>query len=302
MLKKAIHRLGVILGNPRFVPFLVQRRVMQPKARGMFSNWIARMKPTAQTTSGTSSDEIAEALAGPGIYMLGQRLTAEQSAEVVRYFSQKEVHDPYRPEHPRFLPDSDKRHVNAHIAHHAPEDTLKAPYLFELANDPKILASIATHFGCKPTIGYMAAWWSYNTPIGAQQAELFHRDVDDWKFIKLFMYLTDVGEDSGPHVYVKGSASSPELCEIRRFTEEEVTEKFGKDNILSITGKAGSAFVENTFGIHRGQPVKKGTRLLFQVVYSLTALPYAPKQPVASPSEVAQVPFDPWINRHYVRQ
>ena len=30
-----------------------------------------------------------------------------------------------------------------------------------------------------------------------RHAENFHRDVDDLKFIKLFVYLTDVGDENG---------------------------------------------------------------------------------------------------------
>ena len=33
----------------------------------------------------------------------------------------------------------------------------------------------------------------------------FHRDYESFNFIKLFVYLTDVDKDFGPHQYIIGS-------------------------------------------------------------------------------------------------
>jgi hypothetical protein len=123
--------------------------------------------------------------------------------------------------------------------------------------------------------------------------------------LKLFVYLTDVDEKNGPHVYVSYSSASEKLRQIRRFSNEEVVSAFGKENILNLTGRAGEGFLEDTFGIHKGQPVAEGTRLLFQVVYSMRSLPYGPKKPVARFEEVElaeQGKLDPWINRVYLQK
>ena len=174
------------------------------------------------------------------------------------------------------------RHPACHVAYHSHEDVLGAPYLLDIANHPRILEGLHEYFGCVPTISYLAAWWSYPTELGPQQAENFHRDVDDWNFIKLFVYLTDVGPENGPHVYVRTSASSDRLNRIARFSDEEVVEAFGEDKLVVQTAGAGSAFLENTFGFHKGTQPKRGLRLMFQAVYSLNPLPYGPERPVAS--------------------
>ena len=63
--------------------------------------------------------------------------------------------------------------------------------------------------------------------------------------------------------------------------------------------------LEDTFGIHKGQPVAKGHRLIFQAVYSMHALPYGPQQPVIDRASVQSAfpgqRFDPWVNRFYLR-
>jgi hypothetical protein len=93
------------------------------------------------------------------------------------------------------------------------------------------------------------------------------------------------------------------LREIRRFEDDTVAAEFGQENILRLTGGAGEGFLEDTFGIHKGQPVMQGRRLMFQAVYSMFPLPYGPKRPAASAAEVSQhhaATVDPWTNRLYV--
>ena len=40
---------------------------------------------------------------------------------------------------------------------------------------------------------------SFKRKIGPQ---LFHRDYESFNFVKLFVYLTDVGKENGPHEYI----------------------------------------------------------------------------------------------------
>jgi hypothetical protein len=306
-MKSKLRHAVTVSKDSRWWPFYLQRRVMQPTRRATLARQIARLRP-AMAPMRPDDDTTAERLQQlqtRGLAPIGRPLDRTQCRELVDYFMEREVHDPHRPALPVFKPLATGRHVNAHIAHHTPEDIVRAPYLLALANDPQVLATVEQFLGCKPSLAYMAAWWSYATPLGPQQAEFFHRDVDDWRFVKLFVYLTDVGAQSGPHVYVTESANSPKLAQIRRFMDDEVAASFEPHQVLTMTGQAGDAFLEDTFGIHKGQPVVQGHRLIFQAVYSMHALPYGPMHPVIDLKEVqAANPsrrFDPWINRFYLR-
>ncbi|MDD3326652.1 MAG: hypothetical protein PHW25_06170 [Zoogloea sp.] len=276
---------------------------MKPTTREFLASHVAsRSRPAiVHIAQSDLETQAAEELKTSGITMLGELLTSAQCAELREYFKQHEVFDPYRKELPRFQPmDVKGKHPDAHVAHHSAKDILQAPYLADLANDPRILAIVSRFLGCRPTIGYLATWWSYATEKGAQEAEFFHRDVDDWKFVKLFVYLSDVGESSGPHIYVRNSSNKNKLAEIRRFSDREVADTFGEENILRLKANAGQGFLEDTFGIHKGQPVAKGTRLIFQAVYGLSPLPYGPRSPIMSKQELNRPGFDAWVNRIYV--
>lgn len=270
------------LSDRRWRRFYFQRRFMRPKVRAWAAERIARRRrQPAAASQNAGVEAMADDLRHIGLVNLGPLLTAEQAGEVRNYFMNKPVIDEYRPEWKPFAPLGEGRHPLCHVANHLDPDIIAAPYLLALANDPRIIDIVHRQLGCRPTISEIGAWWSYPTAAGPQQAENFHRDVDDWNFVKLFLYLTDVEPDSGPHVYVRGSAGDPRLAVLKRYDDQEVFDAFGRQAVAVQTAKAGSAFLENTFGLHKGTPVERGVRLLFQVVYSLHPLPYGPTRPIA---------------------
>lgn len=288
--------------DERWRNFYWQRRFRDPVIREKKADRIALDRGGVLGINiDSQSKDAAKVLKTEGFLPLGSLLSPNQCAELVNYFSSKTVEDFYRPELKTFLPLSKDRHPHTNTGYHSPSDILTAPYLLELANDPKILKIAAAYFGCKPLISVVSAWWSYPTALGPQQAENFHRDVDDWRFLKLFLYLTNVETENGPHVFVRWSPQTDKLTAIKRLTDEDVIHTFGRQSIATITGKSGTAFLENTYGLHKGTPVESGSRLLFQVIYSLQPIPYGPKRPVISSSDLANNnDFDREINRVYI--
>lgn len=301
-LRFKLHQLAKMAGDPRYLPFFLQRRVKRPYLRDFWGNRLATRRPEKAWTAHLDQSA-ADRLAANGIQHLGALFTPEQVLEIRWHLEHCKVTDPYQPGSDAFLPLCDHRPDGVHVAYHEAPDVLAAPHLLALANRPEILAIAEAFLGCKPTLGYLASWWSFAAGEGAQAAEKFHRDVDDWKFLKLFVYLTDVGEKQGPHIYVQASGGAGTLDAIRRFDDEEVEAVFGKDAILVNMGTAGDGFIENTYGLHKGQPVEEGYRLIFQAVYSLMPLPYAPRKPVGSLMEARTatgIDLDPYVNRLYL--
>jgi len=100
----------------------------------------------------------------------------------------------------------------------------------------------------------------------------WHRDWAVNKQIKAMLYLTDVEEKNGPFQYIESSHSH--LAVIResalnnfefnqnRFTDEEVNRiiERNKSKLKTFAAKAGTLILVNTRGIHRGMPIKSGTR------------------------------------------
>jgi hypothetical protein len=42
--------------------------------------------------------------------------------------------------------------------------------------------------------------------------QAFHRDSEDWRYLKILVYLSDVDDGAGPHVYLHGSHLTRRRC------------------------------------------------------------------------------------------
>jgi hypothetical protein len=288
--------------NLRGVLFFAQRKVLGAKSRRRLSRLVARFLPAANTASSPLS-AAAVAMEREGFVHFDGILTPKMVEQMRTYLSAQPLYAPYLPTAPRVHIDANDL-PDSHILG-VPEDLLvRCPHLLDVANHPDILGAVEGIFGCKPTIGFISAWWSIPTHDGVpREAENFHRDFDDVAFAKLFIYLTDVGEKNGPHEFIRGSHDHSALRPIRRYTDEDVLEAFGADKLVRFTGNAGTIFLENTTGFHRGLVVKGGRRLILQIVYSMLPMAYGPAQPYGRTTfQPASVPVDPYTNRIYVGQ
>jgi hypothetical protein len=117
-------------------------------------------------------------------------------------------------------------------------------------------------------------WWSFAGERSDKDrhtyAQQFHFDLDGYRFLKFFFYLTDVDEESGPHVYVRGSHRGKSLRErfpMRRFSDDEVIANWGEERITHVKGPKGSGFAADTFGIHKGLPPTRRDRLVFEFLW-----------------------------------
>jgi len=300
MMGRVLRKARQVL-NPRNFNFNAQRHILHPDRRASIARMVASHRPATTAARTPDNDPAIRQLVldmdQQSFHLLPGVVTPQMAAEMREYFAGCMVSDPYRPELGKFNPVGDQVPKPTHVAFHDGADVIKCPHALAIANDPYILAGMEALLGCKPTLGYLTAWWSMPVEGEAAQAENFHRDVDDWAFFKVFVYLTDVDEGTGPHVLIPGSHSKPDLLPIRRYTEEEVA-VLGPEK--HFTGPAGSAFIENTYGMHRGLPARTQRRAIFQAVYSLSPLPYAPAKPYPASQALVPPGIDPWVNRLYL--
>jgi hypothetical protein len=303
MIRRTLRRLRLLLDR-RSPMFYGQRLVLDPARRRAAARWLAHRRPHSAVRPDAPADEAATALEQVGFHVLAPPLQPSQLDDIVAHLARSPCRDPYRPELGAFDP-TQAAPAETHVAFYPSEAVVSAPHVIALANDPFILAVVERVFGCKPTIGYLAAWWSFKGHRAGEQAELFHRDVDDWRFLKLFIYLSDVDDEAGPHAYVPGSHSVAKLQRIRRYSDAEVADAFGSEATRLFRGPRGTAFLEDTFGLHRGLPPRSRNRLILQVVYSLGELPYGPRRPFDAgqigPDALAHCVREPYVNRVYLR-
>jgi hypothetical protein len=298
---KARAALG-ILRHRREREFYLQRLVMARDRRGATAARLAARLPQAQTRGGADEDQLVAAYVDQGYSLLPGYLEPATAARMRDHFIAHRPHDVHRPELGSFDPLAPTSSATS-VAYYDDQDVLSAPGVFDLANDPRILGVVARLLGAKPLISYMAAWWTYPSQgDNLKRGEMFHRDVDDWNFVKVFTYLTDVDEEAGPHQYISFSHKADKLMVVRNFQDGEVFEAFPREDLRSFTGPAGTTLIENTFGLHRGtKPVHK-PRLIYQTLYSLRETIYGPRRPIIDAAAVEhRAPLDPYINSIYLR-
>ena len=153
---------------------------------------------------------------------------------------------------------------------------LKNPIIQNLISDDSILAVAQAYLGCRPINDLVAMWWL--TPFCKTNeflsvaAQMYHFDMDRIKFIKFFVYLTDVTSQNGPHCYVRGSCKrkpQPLLID-NRILDAELEKYYSKDDFVEVLGSKGTIIAADTRGFHKGKPLNSGDRLILQIEFAVS--------------------------------
>ena len=180
---------------------------------------------------------------------------------------------------------------------HDPADVLACRGLMDLANDPDVLSAVAQRLGAPPTLASAEVWWTFGeNNVASHHAfdDIYHRDADDLRFVKMFVYLTDTGLKAGAHRFILGSHKDDLFIRRGAISEQEVDGAYTPDKMLTVTGVAGTGFLEETWGIHRALLATEGRRLMFSAIYALGAhMPFAPAKPLLPLPDG----YDRYVNR-----
>ncbi|HEX4984478.1 MAG TPA: phytanoyl-CoA dioxygenase family protein [Burkholderiales bacterium] len=157
-----------------------------------------------------------------------------------------------------------------------PEDVINNVDVQRLMSDTSILALAQAYLGSRPVADVTNMWWhtAFSHEPDSDAAQFFHFDMDRIRWLKFFFYLTDVGPQSGPHCFVRGSHRTGGIPRqllkkgYARLTDEEVSTFYEKDRIIEFHAPAGTLIVEDTRGLHKGKVVERGDRLMLQLQFS----------------------------------
>lgn len=282
--------------------FYVQRYSHDINLRNFLNSIIGKFLPSAKKrlsgtdflNTGKSEEQILQDLKNNGYSELGITLSESIVADLKLQLDNLPCYK-FDKKDGRLV-DFNNTDASVQLGNYDRNDLAGIPEIISIANDKKILNAIAKYLGVKPTISNINCWWSFARREKPKEAQFFHRDVDDFKFLKLFVYLTDVVSDSGPHVYVKGSHKVNKLIELKRFKDEEVAHVYPAENVISFERPKGTCFIVDTYGIHKGLLPINTNRLLLQVQYSYFPL-YVETYTPLNKSISEQIELDPYVNR-----
>jgi hypothetical protein len=271
--------------------------VLSLDQRNAFSKTLAAFSPKTPGFKLTEKQAVLhDQLRRDGLTARQAPLPAHVLGDLLAYFKATPCHDPYRA-HLGTFPWDAPVSIETNIGYYTWEDVLRAPHMIDLMNQPDILAVAESYIGCKPVIDNIGATWSYPGRETAKGVQRFHRDFDCARGFKAFYYLTDVDEESGPHTFVRGSHRDRRLESGKAQTDHAIIDTFGADAIARITAPAGTWFLEDVYGFHKGQLPTDRPRLLLAIEYNLYPSPLSPKQPL-----MAREPqYDPYINKLFLK-
>lgn len=193
-----------------------------------------------------------------------------QIADIVNDLKTKQVynaHVPYGDEQKRNLDDA----RNYAFGCYELVDLLTCPHVMKMALDEGLLNLAANYLGCTPTLYSVNSWWSFPNK-GVAGTQRYHRDYDDYNFLAVFVYFTEVTLTNGVHCYIKHTHDSDVLASVLGKRLEDPLSSCETDlkpYEQVLLGKAGTSFMSDTYGIHRSMPLTDGDRLVMWVRYGL---------------------------------
>ena len=146
--------------------------------------------------------------------------------------------------------------------------------------DPFIISISQNYFRSQPILAAVNMWWSTNFKKEPDKyaAQMFHFDLDGTKWLKYFIYLTDVNTLNGPHTFVKKSHKNKGIPwnfrknGYERISDQSIYEHYGKNNVCELKGKKGDLIIEDSRGYHKGKPVLKDDRLMLEIQFTDTLI------------------------------
>jgi hypothetical protein len=276
--------LADVKENPAWLPMFLLARTLP----GRRAHWLTarRYKPTEAPAASLFGDldsrVVADALRSDGIFQ-GLQLPLDIHQEIHNFARTTRCFGNFSRQMEFLAPEHDEaetKYGRAILSGHHFERALQSPGVRAVQADP-LLSDVAKHYlGAQARLITTRIWWSFPTQASEADRSLasldkFHFDLDDWRMLKFFFNLVDVDAGTGPHVYVKGShkrrMAKHQLTLLVGHPADEVLGYYGADKAVTLTGPAGSGFVEDPFGFHMGTVPTTRPRLMMEVGFGVSA-------------------------------
>jgi hypothetical protein len=269
MIPNAKLRPGPGFRAGRVALYFTQRLVVAPWLRRLVAQTIASLIRLGQSTGswapvGSQYAHVVRALNQQGIATLPGLMTEDKANSILQYLQGQDA----LLSDGRLMPTA-QLPADCRMAVYPLRTLIKNFDILSLITAAPVMRLAADYLGCKPTLSGLSAYWSFPGNEPAVFTQHFHRDLDDWRFLKLFVYLTDVDHDSGPHAYVMQSHRTAAHFRARPYSQRAIDRCYGHDQVHRVLGAHGTAFMADTYGIHAGTVPARAPRLILQAQYSL---------------------------------
>lgn len=172
-------------------------------------------------------------------------------------------------------------HVGKHTLMATAAQLIQHPEIICWGLSQRLLKIVESYLGLP--VGYGALSFYYSVADGRDAGpRIWHRDKEDWRMIKVAVYLNDVDESGGPYQSVTAATNEWLVAKLPKYkglnhTEMQQLLDDPTDNwLISCIGKAGTViFTDTSRCYHRGKPpIRTDRSAIFFHYFS-----YRPKNP-----------------------
>ena len=210
----------------------------------------------------------------PGLW---QRLSDQESA----FRASDEVQSSIRSRQEAFNKAKDPNAVSHYIMSYYPEDRKSVidstSPLFELAIHPRVVDVVNSYLALWSRLIYFDMWHTLPMDTGERiLSQRWHRDPEDRKKIRTFLYFVDVDEQAGAMEYFAGSQMGGQFQNVFPWhdpistpypPQEELDRRIPPSNRIVLKGPPGTLVFCDTAGFHRGGIARTKPRILATAAY-----------------------------------
>jgi hypothetical protein len=265
------------------------------QARSYFSNRGARQRyreAGAAMDPTPGEQRVLDGLTRSGIAMVpvadlvGPALAEQARAAAEGYLAQPGVQDRIRRISAGERPDDAKggKFYIVRPLGDVPKLPLSDP-LMRITLSDAVLRIVSRYLGMFPRLTAIDLWYNLPTSGPEVYSQRWHRDPEDRRIVKTFLYLHDVDETTGPFCFVPGSHNAgpdgkvyPQLVFAPTYPpgsnyppDGYVEEHFPAERRMVCTGPPGTMVFCDTTGFHKGGHATGRPRFLFNAVYTTNA-------------------------------
>ena len=151
------------------------------------------------------------------------------------------------------------QHSNKHLK--SAREFLNDPFIQEIANE---------YSACNSADRTLAGVLEYKKGVSKDSGGGWHMDSLEAHQFKSILYISDTGPNNGPFAFVQKSKEAsntvPTYSNLR-ISEETIRDTFKEEDVLELSGPAGTCILADTTFPHCGRPIKEGVRYSYTVYF-----------------------------------
>jgi len=151
------------------------------------------------------------------------------------------------------------------------DDLLNYPEVGDFVLSDLFLALATGYLGGIPRLASVMLWWTTENHE-TKASQLYHRDTEDGRQLKIFINLTDVSRENGPLTFFPASVSRSVVKALHhktgRLQDSDVQLYAPLEKSVSITGGPAIGMAVDTSNcLHHGSRTRSGERLMLMIQF-----------------------------------